>query len=81
MDIKWIITFLVLKIVEIILIIFLPYFIGKFALEKMNEDEDSKFIKWLAGIVIIILLGVIIAIASRLIQGNIELVNHIMRIK
>ena len=74
-----ILLFIVLKIVEIGLFVFMPYGIGKLSNYFLNcIDDDEKLGMWLLGIATIIITIVITALLIVFIVANWELAKHIL---
>lgn len=80
-----VLVFIVLKIAEIGGVIFIPYWLGyfpdKYLSNKTGVPEGNKFIKWLTGVLIVIIVAGLITIAlpamSKFVGANWELAGKI----
>ena len=64
-----IIIFIGLKIVEILAIVFIPYYVGKFAKLFINEDDTPN---WLVGIFVLVCGALLVFVVALFVAENWE---------
>jgi len=74
-----ILLFLVLKVVEILVVVFIPYGVGRIMTKYSNELEgEPKILIWAIGLLVILLAFLFGVMIYGFVMLNIDLVNRIL---